>query len=64
MSEKFNQSKYINEWAKENMGTVMGKYKKDFVAEFKDACKTLGISQSDVIRQAMIETIEKSKNKG
>ena len=63
MPEKFNQTKYINDWAKENVGTVMGKYKKEFVTEFKDACKTLGIKQSDVIRQAMIDTINKAKNK-
>jgi len=63
MSEKFNQTKYINEWAKENMATVIGRYKKDFVAEFKEACKALGIKQSDVIRQAMIDTIEKAKEK-
>ncbi|MGM9947845.1 hypothetical protein [Floccifex sp.] len=63
MSEKFNQTKYINEWAKQNMATVIGKYKKEFVAEFKEACKTLGIKQSDVIRNAMIETIHKAKEK-
>lgn len=61
MVKKFDQTKYINEWAKDNMATVNAKYKKDFVAEFKEACKTLGIKQSDVIRQSMIETIEKAK---
>ncbi|MGM9946749.1 hypothetical protein [Floccifex sp.] len=64
MSEKFNQTKYINEWAKQNMATVIGKYKKEFVAEFKEACKILGIKQSEVIRNAMIETINKAKEKG
>lgn len=63
MSEKFNQTKYINEWAKQNMATVIGKYKKEFVAEFKEACKTLGIKQSEVIRNAMIETINRAKEK-
>lgn len=63
MSEKFNQTKYINEWAKQNMATVIGKYKKEFVAEFKESCKTLGIKQSEVIRNAMIETINRAKEK-
>ena len=63
MSEKFNQTKYINEWAKVNMATVMGKYKKEFVAEFKDACKILGIKQSEVLRKAMVDTINKAKEK-
>lgn len=60
MSE-FNQNKYMQEWKKEKMGSVVGTYKKDFVLEFKDACKKLGITQSEVIRKAMIATIEKAK---
>lgn len=62
MSE-FNQTKYINEWKKDNMKAVKAEYKTEFVDEFKEACKTLGIKQSEVIRQAMIETIEKAKAK-
>ena len=42
------------------MDTIIGKYKKEFVAEFKEACKTLGITQSEVIRAAMEETIKKA----
>ena len=45
------------------MATVMGKYKKEFVAEFKDACKILGIKQSEVLRKAMVDTINKAKEK-
>lgn len=48
---------------KEKMALVVGKYKNEFVDEFKDACKHLEITQSSVIRNAMIETIEKSKEK-
>lgn len=44
-----------------NMAMVGAKYKKDFIAEFKVACATLGITQSEVIRKAMIETIDKAK---
>ncbi len=57
----FNQSKYIQEWSKQNMKQVKAQYKAGFVAEFKEACATLGISQSEVIRKAMQETIEKAK---
>lgn len=60
MSE-FNQAKYMREWQKENMKQVKATYKNEFVDEFKEACKVLGIKQSDVIREAMIQTIEKAK---
>ena len=46
---------------KKNMAFVNAKYKKQFVQEFKEACKSLGITQSEVFREAMIETIEKAK---
>ena len=46
---------------KANMAMVGAKYKKEFIANFKKACKKLGISQSDVFRKAMLETIEKAK---
>lgn len=58
----YNKYDYNNNWGKENLGSVTGKYKKDFVAQFKEACKKLNITQSDVIREAMIETINKSKS--
>jgi len=61
--QPFNQTDYLKEWTRKNMATVIAKYKKEFVTEFKDACKTLGITQSEVIRKAMEETIEKAKNK-
>ena len=46
---------------KKNMAFVNAKYKKEFVQEFKEACKSLGITQREVFREAMIETIEKAK---
>ena len=58
--EAFNQTEYQAEWDKKNMLFVRGKYKKDFVFEFKAACKKLGITQSEVIRKAMEETIRKA----
>lgn len=50
-----------DKYDKANMARVTGKYKKEFVHEFKEACKTLGITQSEVFREAMIKTIEKAK---
>ena len=34
---------------------------KEFVQEFKDACKALGISQSEVFKKAMENTINLAK---
>ena len=48
---------------KANMISVSARYKKDFVEEFRNACKILGVKQSDVIRQTMEDTINKSKQK-
>lgn len=62
MAEKFNQKEYIKRWCKENMKQVKASYKAEFVEEFKEACKKLGIKQSDVIRKAMQDTIEKANN--
>ena len=62
-SGNFDQVKYQNQWIKDNMSTVRGSYRKEFVIEFKDACKKLGISQSEVIRKAMEQTIRKAEGK-
>jgi len=58
-SGEFDQIKYQNVWKKQNMKQVGGSYKNEFVEEFKAACKKLGVSQSEVIRAAMEETIRK-----
>lgn len=58
--KEFNQSKYIQEWSKQNMKQVKAQYKADFVDQFKKACIILGITQSEVIRKAMIQTIKKA----
>lgn len=62
-SGEFDQIKYQNDWKKQNMRQVGGSYKNDFVSEFKAACKKLGVSQSEVIRSAMEETIRKAEGK-
>lgn len=51
----------INGWKKENMALVGASYKKEFVLEFKEACKKLDLRQSDLIRTMMEQTIEKAK---
>lgn len=56
-------NEYLKNWKKENMATISARYKKEFVTEFKKACQVLGISQSDVIRKAMIQTIEQAQKK-
>lgn len=62
-SGEFNQIKYQNDWKKQNMKQVGGSYKTEFVDEFKAACKKLDVSQSEVIRAAMEETIRKAEGK-
>ena len=61
-SGEFNQTKYVNEWAKQNMLSISVSYKKEFVTEFREACSKLGIKQSDVFREAMQAVIEKANS--
>lgn len=42
---------------------VGGSYPKAFAQELKDACKQSGVSQSEVFRNVMQETINKIKNR-
>lgn len=53
----------LNSWKKENMALVGASYKKEFVQEFREACKKLDLRQSDLIRAMMEQTIEKTKQK-
>lgn len=57
---EFNENEYKREWRKENMKLVRASFKKDFVDQFKEACKILEISQADAIREAMNNTIQKA----
>ncbi len=59
--KKFNQKEYIAEWRSKNMMRVSATYKNEFVLAFREACQKLGISQAEVIRNAMQETIYKAK---
>ena len=57
----FNQKEYNAKWRAENMMRVSATYKNDFVLSFRKVCKELEISQADVIRKAMEDTIKKWK---
>ena len=61
--KKFNQKEYIAEWRSKNMMRVSATYKNEFVLAFREACQKLGISQAEVIRNAMQDAINKAKNK-
>lgn len=61
MTEKISMSEYHSRWNKANMKKLNVAYKAEFVDEFKAACKTLGVKQSAVIREAMENAIEKAK---
>lgn len=57
----FDQNAYIAEWGKENMAGISVRYKKEFVQQFKSACSTLGLKQSDVFRKAMQDVINRAE---
>lgn len=59
----FNQKKYNAKWRAENMMRVSATYKNEFVLAFREACQKLGISQAEVIRNAMQDAIDHAKNK-
>lgn len=60
MEKKFNQSEYNYQWQKDNMKSISVRYNSAFVDEFKKACKSLGLVQSEVIRKAMQEVIDQA----
>ena len=59
----FNQKEYNAKWRAENMMRVSATYKNEFVLAFREACQKLGVSQSEVIRNAMQDAIDQAKNK-
>lgn len=50
------------QWSKENLKSISQRFKKEFVDEFRDACDRQGIKQSQVIKEAMINTIKGGYN--
>ena len=63
MKKEFNQIEYQNRWIKENYTAVKVSFKKEFVLEFKKACRKLGKSQSSVIKEAMEKAIKEAEGK-
>lgn len=63
--DKEQQYKRQNDWINERYIyiyiTIGSKQPRDLVAEFKEACKKVGVSQSEVFKKAMLEVIEESK---
>ncbi len=57
----FDQNKYMAEWKKANMKHIGISYKTEFVNDFKAACVKLGISQSQALKAAMQDIINKAK---
>lgn len=57
----FNQKEYNAKWRAENMMRVSATYKNEFVLSFRKACQKLGISQAEVIRNAMQDAIFQAK---
>lgn len=57
----FDQRKYIADWQKENMKNVSVKFNIDYIEQFKSACKILKVSQREVFKNAIDETIAKAK---
>lgn len=57
----FNQKEYNAKWRTENMMRVSATYKNEFVLSFRKACQKLGISQAEVIRNAMQDAIDQAK---
>lgn len=54
-------SKAASEWAMKNWKAIAFRFPPEEVEEFKEACKTLGVSQSSVIREAMRQTVQKAQ---
>ena len=59
----FNRKEYNAKWRAENMMRVSATYKNEFVLAFREACKKLGVTQADVIRNAMQDAIDQAKTK-
>lgn len=62
-----SQKRASAKWDKENMMIVMivgAKVRREFAAEFKDACKAAGTSPNAVIKKAMADFIKSHRADG
>lgn len=56
----YDKERYTTEWTKDNMTSINGRYRTEFVNEFKRAAETLGVPQSQVFKRAMQEVIDEA----
>lgn len=61
MQEKFNQTKYINQYTREHYARLSAKLPKDLLPKFKDACLKNNISMNNCIKNLIEEYIKNSK---
>ena len=61
MQEKFNQTKYINQYTKEHYSRISTKLPKELVAKFKDICIKNNISMNNCIKNLIEDYIKNSK---
>lgn len=59
-----SQKRASAKWDKENMMIVGAKVRREFAAEFKDACKAAGMSPNAVIKKAMADFIKSHRAVG
>ena len=62
MKNKKEQNDYINGWLKEHYTCISVRYPSELVLQFKSACKKLGKSQSQVIKEAIYKTIKEAES--
>ena len=60
MENKFNKSKYDQQYNKENYARIYIALKKDKVNKFKELCKQNNITYSSVIEEAIDNFIKKN----
>ena len=58
MDDKYKAQK---KYAKSHIKKLSCSHPAEFVDAFRDACNTLGVKQSEVIREAMNKIIEQAK---
>lgn len=60
MEDKYKAQK---KYAKSNIKKLSCSFNKDFVEQFVEACHALGITQAQVVREAMQNTIDQAQKK-
>lgn len=61
MQEKFNPTKYTNQYTREHYSRISTKLPKDLVAKFKDACSKNNVSMNNCIKNLIENYIKNSK---